>query len=142
MTAPACCSTRSALWGCETDFGQDMFGRVNFDQLAHQLAGIKARYILSIHDTLGARATCAQFHVATAEIMYIIESGAAQRAGEQIVQIHGPAFGAGRSAQAAAWQFCLSGKRPVLPQDCNFYLRLWRRRLSARLTFEPADPRQ
>lgn len=72
-------------WGCETDCGQDMYGRADFDQLADQLAGIKGRYILSINDTLGAHATFARFHVATAETMYTVKSRAAQRAGEPIV---------------------------------------------------------
>ncbi len=72
-------------WGCETDYGQDVFGRADFDQLADQLAGIKGRFILSINDTPGARATFARFNVATAETTYTVGAGAAERAGELII---------------------------------------------------------
>ncbi len=41
-------------WGCETGYGQDVFGRAYFDQLAEQLAGIMGRFVLSINDTPGA----------------------------------------------------------------------------------------
>jgi DNA adenine methylase len=72
-------------WGCETDYGQDVFGRSDFDQLAEQPAGMKGRFVLSINDTPGARATFARFHVAATETTYTIGAGAAQRAGELIV---------------------------------------------------------
>jgi DNA adenine methylase len=72
-------------WGCETDYGQDVFGRADFGELADQLAGIKGRFVLSINDTPGARATFARFHVATAETTYTLGAGAAQRADELIV---------------------------------------------------------
>ncbi len=72
-------------WGCETDYGQDVFSRADFDQLADQLAGIKGRFILSINDTPGARATFARFHVGTAETTHTVGVGAAQRVSELIV---------------------------------------------------------
>ncbi len=72
-------------WGCETDYGQDVFGRADFDQLADQLAGIKGQFVLSINDTPGARATFARFHVATTETTYTVGVGAAKRVGELIV---------------------------------------------------------
>jgi DNA adenine methylase len=72
-------------WGCETDYGQDVFGRGDFDQLADQLAGIKGRFILSINDTPGARATFGRFVIATADTTYTVGAGPAQRAGELIV---------------------------------------------------------
>ena len=71
--------------GCETDYGQDVFGRDDFEQLADQLKGIKGRFILSINDTAGARATFARFRIDTAETTYTVGVGAAQRAGELIV---------------------------------------------------------
>lgn len=77
-------------WGCETDYGQDVFSRADFDQLADQLAGIKGRFILSINDTPGARATFARFHVGTAETTYTVGAGPAQKAGELIVSNFDP----------------------------------------------------
>ena len=38
-------------WGCEKDYGQDVFGRADFDQLAAQLAGLKGNFLLSINET-------------------------------------------------------------------------------------------
>ncbi len=69
----------------DSHYGQDVFGRADFDQLADQLAGIKGRFILSINDTPGARATFARFNVSTAETTYTIGAGAAEKAGELIV---------------------------------------------------------
>jgi DNA adenine methylase len=42
-------------WGCEDDYGQDVFGRADFAALADQLAGIKGKFLLSINDTPDAR---------------------------------------------------------------------------------------
>ena len=71
-------------WGCETDYGQDVFGRADFDQLAAQLAGIKGKFLLSINDTPGARATFARFDVGTTETTYTVSAGPAQKARELI----------------------------------------------------------
>jgi len=72
-------------WGCETDYGQDVFSRTDFDQFADQLAGIKGSFILSINDTPSARATFARFHFSTAETTYTVGAGNAQKAGELTV---------------------------------------------------------
>lgn len=72
-------------WGCKTDYGQDMFGRGDFDRLADQLAAIKGRFILSINDTEGARATFGRFEVTSAETTYTVGAGSAMKAGELIV---------------------------------------------------------
>ncbi len=72
-------------WGCETDYGQDVFGRSDFYDLAGQLAAIAGRFILSINDTPGAREVFAPFHIATAETTYTLSRDNGQRAGELIV---------------------------------------------------------
>jgi len=43
---------------------------------------------------------------------------------EQTVQTHGPAFGAGRSAQAAAWQLLLELKTACITARLQFRNRL------------------
>lgn len=72
-------------WRCEAGYGQDVFTRVDFGQLADQLASIKGRFILSIDDTPCARATFARFHVGTAETTYTVGASVSQRVGELIV---------------------------------------------------------
>lgn len=59
-------------WGCETDYGQDVFSRADFAALADQLDGIKGKFLLSINATEGARATFARFHVADVPTTYTI----------------------------------------------------------------------
>lgn len=71
-------------WGCEADYGQDVFSRGDFDRLAEQLAGIRGKFLLSLNDTPGARACFGRFAVAPIATTYTI-SGAAQRAGELLV---------------------------------------------------------
>ena len=74
-------------WGCETDYGQDVFGRADFEQLADQLAGIAGKFILSINATPGAVAMFSRFHVVEVGTSYTIGSanGGAGSARELIV---------------------------------------------------------
>ena len=37
-------------YGCEGDYGRDLFDRDQFAQMADQLRGIKGRFILSLND--------------------------------------------------------------------------------------------
>ncbi len=37
-------------WGCETDYGKEMFSRADFGRMAAVLRGVKGRFILSIND--------------------------------------------------------------------------------------------
>jgi DNA adenine methylase len=72
-------------WGCEKAYGQDAFGRGDIDQLAAQLAGIKGKFLLSINDTAGVRATFAAFHMIEAETTDTVGAGAAVKAAELII---------------------------------------------------------
>jgi len=71
-------------WGCETDYGQDVFSRGDFERLATQLAAIKGKFLLSINDTPGARETFGRFNMVETATTYSI-SGSSQRAGELII---------------------------------------------------------
>jgi DNA adenine methylase len=77
-------------WGCEKDYGQDVFGCGDFDQLAAQLAGIKGKFLLSINDTPGVRATFAAFHMIEADTTYTVGAGAAVKAAELIISNFDP----------------------------------------------------
>jgi len=74
-------------FGCETDYGAGVFDRADFERLAEQLAGGRAKFILSINDTPEIRRTFAAFHIAEVETTWTIgtKSGAEPRAAELVI---------------------------------------------------------
>lgn len=72
-------------WGCETDYGQDVFGRADFSALADQLAGIRGKFLLSINDTPGAREVFGRFHQVQLPVTYTVGAGAAKQVSELVV---------------------------------------------------------
>ena len=72
-------------WGCETDYGQDVFGRADFARLADELSAIKGRFLLSINDTPGVRETFARFPMREIETTYTVASGPAHKAAELVI---------------------------------------------------------
>lgn len=73
-------------WGCETDYGRGVFGREDFMALADLLAGLKARWVLSINDRPEIRAIFGQFRLEPVELTYSLSRGAATKAKELIIQ--------------------------------------------------------
>jgi len=74
-------------WGCETDYGRDMFGRADFERLAEQLAGIEGRFLLSLNDVPGVRETFAAFDIEAVETTYTVarKKGSRGKVGEVII---------------------------------------------------------
>ncbi len=72
-------------WGCETDYGSDVFGRDDFAALADQLAGIKGRFVLSINDTPGARSVFARFDQVVLPVTYTVGAGEAKKVSELVI---------------------------------------------------------
>lgn len=75
-------------WGCETDYGQDVFARADFERLALQLAEIRGRFLLSINDTPGVRECFAAFRMLEVETTWTIStasSGGGKRVGELLI---------------------------------------------------------
>jgi DNA adenine methylase len=72
-------------WGCERDYGQDVFGRDDFAAIAAQLAGVRGRFLLSINDTPGARECFAAFRMREVETTYTIGGAKPKRAGELLI---------------------------------------------------------
>ncbi|WP_431281675.1 DNA adenine methylase [Humitalea sp. 24SJ18S-53] len=68
-------------WGCEGDYGADLFAREDFERLAAQLAGIKGRFLLSLNDVPGVRETFRGFAIEAVETSYSL--GAARRGAEK-----------------------------------------------------------
>lgn len=67
-------------WGCEGDYGKDVFSRDDFERLADQLRGIQGRFLLSLNDTPGVRRTFAAFDIEAVETTYSIGTKRAGRA--------------------------------------------------------------
>ena len=72
-------------WGCETDYGADVFERDDFAALADQLGGIKGRFVLSINDTPGAREVFARFNQVVLPVTYTVGAGEAKKVSELVI---------------------------------------------------------
>jgi len=57
-------------WGCERDYGQDVFGPNDFAELAELLGGIRGRFILSINDRPEVREIFSRFRFDEVETTY------------------------------------------------------------------------
>ncbi len=59
-------------WGCEDDYGKEMFGRDEFTRMAELLKGIKGTFIMSINDVPDIRETFAGFNMEEVLTSYTI----------------------------------------------------------------------
>lgn len=73
-------------WGCETDYGADVFGRADFSALADQLDGIQGKFLLSINATAGAREVFDRFTVEDVETTWTISTNATG-AGKKVTEL-------------------------------------------------------
>lgn len=64
-------------YGCEGDYGVELFTRSDFEAMAEQLSGIAGRFILSINDHPDIRRTFAAFNIVEVQTPY--STGAADR---------------------------------------------------------------
>lgn len=71
-------------WGCEDDYGQDVFSADDFERLRTLLEGIQGRFIMSINDTPEIRAIFAGFAIEPVELNYRV-SGTVTPARELII---------------------------------------------------------
>lgn len=72
-------------WGCENDYGKNLFAREDFAALAGQLDGIKGRFILSLNDVPEVREIFANFHIEPVKTRYSISARANQEVGEVLI---------------------------------------------------------
>lgn len=75
-------------WGCEDDYGADVFSRSDFEQLADQLAGVQGKFLLSINATEGSRAVFDRFNTVDVDVSWTIATktmGTAKRVTELVV---------------------------------------------------------
>jgi DNA adenine methylase len=73
-------------YGCEGDYGRDLFDRSQFEPMAEQLRGIKGSFILSLNDHPDVRAIFAGFTFHDEEVRYTVGGNAnAKLVGEVII---------------------------------------------------------
>ena len=59
-------------WGCEKDYGKEVFTRADFTRLADVLSAIKGRFIMSLNDVEGVRETFGRFNIGQIKTTYTI----------------------------------------------------------------------
>lgn len=72
-------------FGCERDYGADLFDRGQFQKMADQLATIEGQFVLSINDVPEIRSTFAAFQIVSVGLFYSIAEGAPVEAQELII---------------------------------------------------------
>jgi len=72
-------------WGCEDDYGKEMFARSDFEAMAAQLSKIKGKFIMSINDLPEIRDTFKAFNIEAVNTTYTLSSKGAGKAKELII---------------------------------------------------------
>jgi len=73
-------------FGCEDDYGRELFSRARFEELAVQLGHLKGRFILSLNDVPEVREIFGRFQVAEVKTSYSIAAkGALPDRGELLI---------------------------------------------------------
>jgi len=78
-------------WGCEDDYGKDMFNREDFTRMAEQLGAIKGQFLMSVNDVPEIRELFGQFQIEAVETTYTIGRTSKSRAkvGEVLISNSG-----------------------------------------------------
>lgn len=72
-------------WGCEGDYGRDIFDRNDFSKLASLLASLKGKFILSLNDVPGVRSTFGRFKIESVKTTYSASSKGVTAANEVLI---------------------------------------------------------
>jgi DNA adenine methylase len=72
-------------WACERYYGEDVFGREDFERLAELLTGLKGHFIMSLNDTPGVREVFKGFQIEAVETRYSVSAATSRAAGELII---------------------------------------------------------
>jgi DNA adenine methylase len=73
-------------FGNEGDYGQGLFKRADFEEMAALLAAIKGRFILSLNNRPEVRKTFAAFKLTSVDCHYSIAGGAGKKVKELIIE--------------------------------------------------------
>ena len=73
-------------WGCESDYGKELFSRADFERLRDVLRGLKGSFIMSLNDVDPVRELFAEFDIEAVETTYSIAKAGNKRVGEVIIR--------------------------------------------------------
>lgn len=68
-------------WGCEGDYGKDLFSREDFHSLANVLAGVQGRFLLSINDVPEIREIFEAFRIVAVNTSYSVAKSRSGKTG-------------------------------------------------------------
>lgn len=72
-------------YGCETDYGKDVFSRADFVRIATRLQTIKGRFVLSLNDRPEVREIFGAFRIHDVPLTYTIAGGEGKPVSEVII---------------------------------------------------------
>lgn len=72
-------------WGCEKDYGPNIFGREDFAKLNLLLADIKGKFIMSLNDVKDIREIFGQFRIEPVKTTYSVASNTSCQANEVLI---------------------------------------------------------
>ena len=72
-------------WGCENDYGKNIFSRADFEALATQMKAIKGQFILSINDVPEIRELFSWAKIEAVETTYTVGKAKSKKVGELII---------------------------------------------------------
>lgn len=72
-------------YGCETDYGKDVFSRSDFIRIAETLGSIKGRFIVSLNDRPEVREIFSRFRICEVPLTYTIAGGEGKAVSEVII---------------------------------------------------------
>ncbi|WP_320202479.1 DNA adenine methylase [Agrobacterium rosae] len=72
-------------WGNERDYGDGVFGRADFAEMAEVLSGLKGRFILSLNAVQGVFETFSAFQIEEVDCTYSIAGGNNSKAVQEVI---------------------------------------------------------
>ncbi|MGC0054860.1 DNA adenine methylase [Brucella pituitosa] len=72
-------------FGCETDYGKNVFSRSDFMRMADKLSSIKGRFIVSLNDRPEVREVFSSFRICEVPLTYTIAGGDGKPVSEVII---------------------------------------------------------
>jgi DNA adenine methylase len=80
-------------YGCEDDYGKDLFPRKDFQRMAEQLSNIKGKFLFSINDVPEIRDWFSSFRIQEVETVYTVSKGGNQKVKELLIMNYEPKVG-------------------------------------------------
>ncbi|MFK0385006.1 DNA adenine methylase [Agrobacterium sp. NPDC090273] len=72
-------------YGCENDYGKNVFRREDFAEMAERLSTIKGRFMISLNDMPEVREIFGRYPMASVSLTYTIRGGDGKQVGEVVI---------------------------------------------------------